>query len=563
MPSAFRNFTSIWCIVFVAEVRPGERITPITLAAMDLAGALVLQIGRPKLQAIRRPPYPTGPQTLIVTVDAQQLAGCHLALGWRLPERIIDLLIEQRNQRRTERNPVGGLAGALIAVGELAAAGLIAGTSPAEMRHRLGAVARLFHGMRGSLDVGRALLRGRYLSSVAHMEATGIPLDRALLARLNVSWSGTLDHIIRAIDVNFGVYSGRRLDVPAFVAMLNQHHIDWPRQATGVLDLSDETFREMARLHPMLCPLKDLRSTLVGFDPRALAVGRDGRNRVPLRPFASSTGRNQPSAKASVLGSAAWVRHLIRPDPGKSLALVDWEQQEFGIAAALSGDPAMQAAYSTGDPYLALARAARAIPEGATPASHASVRERFKRCALGLQYGAGRSRLARQLGTTEGIAGSMIASHKAAFPRLWTWLDAVETQALIDHEVRSVFGWRLPVTTETNPRSIRNFPMQANGAEMLRLACCLMTEAGIRVCAPNHDAVMIEVPSDHLDETVAEAQRLMAEASAIVLDGFTLRTSVRTVQGPARWIDPRGQAVWSAVERALGIAAPAHQRDAT
>ena len=27
--------------------------------------------------------------------------------------------------------------------------------------------------------------------------------------------------------------------------------------------------------------------------------------------------------------------------------------------------------------------------------------------------------------------------------------------------------------------------MQANGAEILRLACCYMTEAGIRVCAPD------------------------------------------------------------------------------
>src|SRR5262245_46554619 len=35
------------------------------------------------------------------------------------------------------------------------------------------------------------------------------------------------------------------------------------------------------------------------------------------------------------------------------IAYVDWSQQEFGIAAALSGDAAMQAAYQSGDPYLA------------------------------------------------------------------------------------------------------------------------------------------------------------------------------------------------------------------
>jgi hypothetical protein len=36
--------------------------------------------------------------------------------------------------------------------------------------------------------------------------------------------------------------------------------------------------------------------------------------------------------------------------------------------------------------------------------------------------------------------------------------------------------------------------MQGNGAEMLRIACIFLTEAGIRVCAPVHDALLIELP---------------------------------------------------------------------
>jgi DNA polymerase I-like protein with 3'-5' exonuclease and polymerase domains len=232
--------------------------------------------------------------------------------------------------------------------------------------------------------------------------------------------------------------------------------------------------------------------------------------------------------------------------------MLDWQQQEFGVAAALSGDVAMQAAYRSGDPYMALAVATRAAPAGSTAMSHGHVRERFKRCALGLQYGVGRGRLGRQLGISESVASAMIDSHKAAFPTFWRWADAVETRALIDREVRSVFGWRLPVNATSNPRSIRNFPMQANGAEMLRLACSLMTEGGIRVCAPNHDAVMIEAPLSRVDETVAEAQRLMAQASEIVLDGFALRTSVRIAKAPDRWSEPRGAIIWSAIEAAVG-----------
>ena len=326
----------------------------------------------------------------------------------------------------------------------------------------------------------------------------------------------------------------------------------------------DETWRDMARLHTEVRPLRELRTTLLSFDPVALAVGRDGRNRTPLRPFSTVTGRNAPSAKASVLGSAAWVRHLIKPAPGRAIALIDWEQQEFGIAAALSGDTAMQSAYAAGDPYLTMAKASGAAPADATATSHPDIRDRYKACALGVQYGIGTVRLARQLGLAENAARTLLEDHRRAFPQFWEWSTDVEMQALLDGEQRSVLGWRRIVRPPIKSTSLRNFPMQSNGAEMLRLACCTVTEAGIAVCAPNHDALLIEAQIADLADAVATTQRLMAEASDIVLDGFALRTSVKTFTAPDRWRDPRGHAVWNAVTAAIGLdKPPVHERDAT
>jgi DNA polymerase-1 len=57
---------------------------------------------------------------------------------------------------------------------------------------------------------------------------------------------------------------------------------------------------------------------------------------------------------------------------------------------------------------------------------------------------------------------------------------------------------------------LRNYPCQANGAEMLRLACCLGTERGIEICAPVHDAVLIFAPIDRLEADVARMQFLIA-----------------------------------------------------
>ena len=565
MISALSHFNSVWIVIAKVHTRFGERHQPLVLLARDVGSNMVVELGVPKLLGVRHPPYPTGPQALLVTVDANEVAACHLALGWRMPERIVDLMVEFRNLTRGNRRPiVGGLAGALIWFGQRATGALVEGASPQQMRRRLAAVAALFDAMQASLDVGRAMLRGRYLCAVARIEATGIPVDRRTSDHLAQNWPAVRDRVVEIIDQGYGVYQGRRLDVPAFEGWLAGRGISWPVVASGRLDLSDQAFREMARVHPCVRPLKELRATLLGFDPNALAIGRDGRNRTPVLPFVGSTGRNQPSAKHWVMETAAWVRHLIKPKSGAGLALIDWEQQEFGIAAALSGDTGMQRAYTSGDPYLALAIASGAAPPEATAATHPQIRERYKVASLGIQYGIGAVRLAGLLGLREVDAKEMLRLHKAAFPRFWSWSDDVEARAMLYREQHSAFGWRRAIGPDAKSGSLRNFPMQANGAEMLRLACCLVTEAGITLCAPNHDALLIEAPLRDLDDAVATTQRLMAEASADALDGFGLTTSVRAVRAPERWTDPRGTTVWSAVETALArIEPPAHQRDRT
>jgi len=93
--------------------------------------------------------------------------------------------------------------------------------------------------------------------------------------------------------------------------------------------------------------------------------------------------------------------------------------------------------------------------------------------------------------------------------------------------------------------------MQANGAEMLRLACFLLTEAGIRVCAPVHDALLIEAPLETLDAVIATTQELMAQASEVVLDGFRLRSDAKVVRYPDRYMDERGEQMW---ERVMSLA---------
>jgi hypothetical protein len=119
-------------------------------------------------------------------------------------------------------------------------------------------------------------------------------------------------------------------------------------------------------------------------------------------------------------------------------------------------------------------------------------------------------------------------------------------------QLHTVFGWTVHIGAESNPRSLPNFPMQGNGAEMLRLACCLATEHCIEVCAPVHDAVLICAPLNRLDADTAGMRAAMAEASRIILDGFELGTDVSTVRYPDRYSDKRGTKMWNEVTSLIG-----------
>ncbi|QDV39227.1 DNA polymerase I, thermostable (plasmid) [Tautonia plasticadhaerens] len=378
------------------------------------------------------------------------------------------------------------------------------------------------------------------------MERAGIPVHHPLLARLRARWPVLRASLIERVDRDYGVFAGPTFREARWEAWVRSRGIAWPAHESGGLAL-DDNFRAMAVAHPEVAPMWELRKTLNKLRVDRLAVGRDGRNRTPLRPFASKTGRNQPSTSRFIFGGPAWVRSLIIPEPGQALAHIDYAQQEFGIAAALSGDAAMMAAYASGDPYLGFAGQAGAVPSGATGETHSEQRERFKLCALGIQYGMGARALALLIGGTEGQARELIDSHKTVYRRYWDWSRATEREARSSGLMQSIFGWRLNVREHTRAGTIRNFPLQANGAEILRLACCLLMERGILVCAPIHDAVLIEGPADQIDEVVAAGQETMAEAARIVLGGFPLRSDARVVRYPHRYMDERGTRFWEEV----------------
>jgi DNA polymerase family A len=545
-----------------AAGRSGERPRPVCMVAKELRSGQTWRLWRGQFEA--EPPFPIDADTVLVAYYASAELGCFKALGWQQPKFILDLFTEFRARLNGLQKGAGLVAAAIhfgidgadsSAKQGMVARILLGGPWSADDRDEILRycesdvllLERLLPAMLPRIDLPRALLRGRFMKAAAAIEWNGIPIDTGTLSLLRRHWTGIQDELIAEIDHSYGVFDGRRFRQERWQQWLAKNGIPWPTTDTGQLKLTDRTFREMAKAHPAVSPMRELRSALSDMRLADLAVGSDGRNRTILSAFQSRTGRCQPGNSKYIFGPSVWLRSLIQPPEGWGIAYLDWSQQEFAIAAVLSGDEAMRAAYLSGDPYLAFAKQAGLVPADATKQTHGAMRELCKQCVLGVAYGMEAKSLAQRIGQPEIVARDLLRAHRETYRKFWAWSDAAVDRAMLGFPLWTVFGWLVRIGSDPNPRSLRNFPCQANGAEMLRFAACFATEQGVEVCALIHDAVLLAAPIQKLDSEIDRMRSAMAKASRVVLDGFELRTDVNDVRYPDRYQDPRGAVMWERV----------------
>jgi hypothetical protein len=296
------RFSAVVLVDFEFCANAGERPAPICMVAHELRSGQRWRLFWDELGP--KPPFPTGPDVLVVAYYASAELGCFKVLGWRPPLYILDLFAEFRDRTNGLSTPAGvGLLGALVYFG----LDHIGTTEKKEMRdlamrggpwsrHERGALldycgedvealGRLLSAILPRIDLPRALLRGRYMTAAAAMEHNGVPLDVVTLGLLRENWTKIQDELIAAIDIDYDVFAGRTFKADRWEHWLRRHGIPWPTTETGALSLADDTFRQMAKAYPAVSPMRELRSSLAEMRLSDLAVGRDGRNRTILSAF--------------------------------------------------------------------------------------------------------------------------------------------------------------------------------------------------------------------------------------------------------------------------------------
>ena len=515
--------------------------------------------------------------------------GCFLELGWAPPKHIIDLFVEHRvltngilpKPERKKTTSVSGKVQRAIGRDSLLNALAIRGLghldvdTKEEMRelamtadelmpeqqadlldycaNDVAGAEALFNYMveRNQIDWPRALWRGRYTIAAARLERLGIPIDMTLFRRLTENWPALRHELIAGINKTFDVFDEHdAFKTDKFIRnVIVPLYLPWPKLPSGAFALDTDTFDDMARFHPELRPLYEVRSSLGELRLTGLSVGPDGRNRCMLSIFQTVTGRNAPSNSAFIFGPARWMRSLIKPQPGLAIAHVDWKTQEIAIAAALSGDEKLLAAYLSGDVYAAFAYDAGIMAPGTIDKE---IRQVCKTIVLGIQYLMGAESIAYRAGISVREAQNFLALHRRTYKKFWQWAENTIATALFTRQMTTRFGWRRGILDNPNVRSIQNWPMQSHGAEMMRAVMIAATEAGLGICAPIHDAFLLEAPIEHIERDTA-ALRAIMRATGTAVVGVPIETDAKIIRPPDRYVDERGVVMWDKVMYLLDL----------
>lgn len=508
----------------------------------------------------------------LVAHYAMAEVACYLALGWPLPDAVVDTLAEARTVLG-QVQPKGGW-GLLSVAGhfgiptmssehkdsmrELACGDSIPTDRRDDLveycRHDVVALAGVWQKLSPHVNLKHAELRGRFVMALAAIEARGIPADVDLASRLlrhrddikEASWTEAREAYSGAIT-GTGAFSAS-----GWLAWCASRVIPWPLLPSGAPMLDEDTFKKMADTHPevlVMAYARKMRGKSRGF---GFSIGTDGRLRCMLSPFGSDTGRNQPSPTSYIFSASAWLRPIIQAPPSTMLASIDFASQEFGLAGALSGDNGMLEDYRSGDPYLAFGRRAGAIPPEATKSSHRAERNTYKQVALAVQYGMGYSSLAQRRDIPNSKAKRLIAQHRDAYPDYWNWRQSVIDTVFGGGSVSTAFGWSRLARRQDSANSIGNFLVQSTGAEIMRLVIIALEEKTHRVIAPIHDGFLIEMALDGWEVELPRILEIFRLASLKVAPEIEIRTEVDLIKPGHHYTDERGNEMWKLVSPIIG-----------
>lgn len=374
------------------------------------------------------------------------------------------------------------------------------------------------------LRLNQICIRGAAQVDFAKINAAGISVDLERYYKFKANWPIARKQLIEDYNKELNCFEGETFKAELFEDLLKRIdpkiYSTWPRTFTGKLSLTETTFKKFIHI-PEIEKVFDIKNLLSKTTLGGYSISDNGRSITNLRPFSTSSYRCAPGGSTFPFNASGWARTFITPPPGSYLAYIDYSSQEPAIQGYLSGDQNLIDAYKSGDIYIHTAKLAGAVPADATKITHPKEREQWKVIVLATSYGMGAKSIAEKLGVYTDEAAALLNKFKKIYSVFFEYIDNRMNTLHRDLKIETVFGCarHLSKHKRTTNNSWRNFPIQANGAEILRCAIHKLHKNNIKIIATIHDALLIEVPIPEHKQLIQLAQNLMTEAAIDVVGG--------------------------------------------
>ena len=368
---------------------------------------------------------------------------------------------------------------------------------------------------------------------LAGIEEEGMRVEPELLQKSSDELGAQIEAIRARIDAQVGrpinLNSPRQLGELLFDEM---KLLAKPKKTrTGQYVTDEETLRKLVPLSPLVADILEyremskLKGTYLDALPRFISP-RDGRIHSTLLQMVTATGRlasQNPNLQNIPVRSEAGKlirRAFVARDAQHSILSADYSQVELRLMAALSGDPGMMAAFTSGrDIHAETAARIYGVPHEEVTAD---MRRKAKTVNFGIIYGISAFGLSQRLDCPRGEAAGLIESYFAQFPGVKECMDRLVTEARERGYAETLCGRRrkLPDLNSANfnlraaaERTAINTPIQGSAADMIKIA--MVRVAGLlqgrrsRLIMQIHDELLIDLHQDEHDliPQITEAMR--------------------------------------------------------
>jgi DNA polymerase-1 len=579
----------------------GERLDPVCLAWKLYPEGCMQVARREEVLRWKEVPFPVGPKTVCVAYNAGAEAAFLMNLDVPQPMLWYDVMVEEAMLRNVavsktrrlafaKRHPELFKPGSTIGLLEAARLyGVECGEqiekeqSQALIQSRawesgdeaiwqeieqycmsdVVVTEQLFAKLEPRTMFAQAVVRGSYAAEVGRMAQRGIPADQTAYQRLCEQYKNVLVQYRRAWDAEGVRLTPRGSIRPSWweqkLASLGRTQ-RYPRTKTGKASTKREHVLRLAREREDDGELVELAGWLelkkllperkAGEGLRVPALGTDGRFRYDMFAFGTHTGRSLGKSNEAIMQMVAWMRGFISPPQGEVLVYLDFEGQEVAIAAALSKDEELRRAYESGDVYTAIARMAGAITVDTSEEEARRARRAYKVLTLGRNYGMSFRSFWEKSGVSQAAAARAWQFFLRRFSRLDRWQRQSLEQARQRGWMQTRWGWRAAVYPDTRRTALLNWPIQAAGADVLRMAVLRAAAEGFDVLAVAYDAMLVSVPEAGAEVLIAELQGIVEEAAELTV-GVRIRVGCQAIRPSERFLTEETRQEWEKVIQAL------------